>query len=344
MTTRVLLVDDSPSFRAGARATLALDGRLVIAGEAEDGEGAIAQVRALRPDVVLMDVQMPGIGGYEATRRIMAEAPTPVVITSSTIDPARVDATIEALGAGALAALPKPPGPSSPSFDAEWRHLWRTVVAMAQVRVVRRWHQGARAPSDADAEGRTLRRPTAIAIAASTGGPAALRNILTRLPKDLPAPVFVVQHISPGFAGGLARWLDGASPLSVLLAEDGQPIVAGRVYVAPTEAHLAIAPDGRRIHVTAADPIGGFRPSANVLFESAATAYESGTLALMLTGMGRDGVEGLRRVCEAGGHVIAQDEQSSVVFGMPGAAVGAGVVHRVAPLSQIPAIVAKSFR
>jgi two-component system chemotaxis response regulator CheB len=178
-----------------------------------------------------------------------------------------------------------------------------------------------------------------VAIAASTGGPAALHRILTTLPADFPVPILVVQHISRGFTPGFAGWLDKASPLVVKLAEDGEALRPGTVYVAVDDHHLCVSPS-RRIHLSTAQAVGGFRPSGTVLFESVATAFGRGAVAVILTGMGQDGVDGLRAIRRAGGRTIAESEATAVIYGMPAAAARAGLADFIFPLDQVCAALA----
>jgi two-component system chemotaxis response regulator CheB len=322
---RVLVADDSPTARALLVAMLAADPELEVAGEAADGLQAVEAATRLRPDVITMDIQMPNLDGIGATRQIMAVAPAPIVIVSG-LDVREVAISLEALRAGAVALFPKPSGPGATDFERHAADLRATVKTMSRVRLARP------RPPLAPAVPRRAPRPPAevVAIAASTGGPGALHRILAALPATFPAPILVVQHIAEGFAEGLARWLGGATPLGVRVAASGEPLRAGTVYVAPDHAHLGVA-EGR-IALSDAPAVEGFRPSGSVLFESVARSYGSGACAAILTGIGRDGVAGLRAVRAAGGRILAQDETTSVVFGMPGAALAEGLADELVPL------------
>jgi two-component system chemotaxis response regulator CheB len=342
---RVLVVDDSPTARALLVEILRSDPEVEVIGEAKDGLEGVELTGRLRPDLVTMDVRMPRLDGFAATKEIMIASPTPIVIVTASFDAREVELAMQSLRAGALAILRKPPGPESSAFEDAARKLLSTVKAMAHVKVVRHWRQTARTKDDGQGtkhEGSPSRpspcilrpSPRLVAVATSTGGPAALHRMLSRLTPDFPAPVLVVQHNAPGFMGGLVAWLGGGCGLTVKVAEQGEPLLPHTVYLAPDDRHLGVAAAGT-VLLSAAPPLGGFRPSGTYLFESAARARGSSVVALILTGMGDDGVEGLRAVRQAGGHVIAQDEASSVVWGMPGAAVAAGLADSVLPLDAI---------
>jgi two-component system chemotaxis response regulator CheB len=338
---RVLVVDDSPTSRALLVAILRADEEIEVVGQAADGVEAVEMVKRLRPDIVTMDVQMPRLDGFAATKRIMVEAPTPILITTS-VDPRVLSVSLEAVRMGALAVHAKPGDPRSATFDEEARELVRQVKAMSQVKVVRHYERASEpvpAPPPLPAVALHDLPAEIVAIAASTGGPAAIHRILTTLPADFPLPILVVQHISRGFIAGFAGWLDKASPLRVKSAQDGEALRAGTVYVAVDDYHLALSPS-RRIHLSAAPAVGGFRPSGTVLFESVATAFGSRAVAVILTGMGRDGVDGLRAIRRAGGRTVAESEATAVVYGMPGAAVTAGLADFILPLDEVCAAVA----
>lgn len=346
---RVVIADDTATSRELLRAILEDAGDLEVIGQARDGDEALALCRSLAPDLVVMDIRMPGVDGYEATRRIMHEVPTPIVIVSAAVAPQELESSLEASRAGALAVLPKPVAPSHERFDEESRRLVRTVRTMARVKVVKRWPRrdttgqraapGLTAPVVAVSRIREPRiRPdhAAIAIATSTGGPAALHRLLSLLPEGFPAPILVVQHIAEGFVEGLTRWLDRATPLHVTVARDGERAVAGHVYVAPNGSHLTLTP-ARQLRLVDGAPLQGFRPSATNLFESLGTCCGSSAIAVVLTGMGDDGVRGLPAVRSAGGWVVAQNEATSVVYGMPAATVAAGLADEVLGLDAIAA-------
>jgi two-component system, chemotaxis family, protein-glutamate methylesterase/glutaminase len=331
---RVLIADDSATFRQLLGSILADDPELKVVAEASNGAEAIEMVERHRPDIVIMDIHMPIMDGLEATKEIMIRMPTPILIVSSAIDQRGVGMSLSATQAGALMALPKPAQLFAGGLEEFSEELCAMAKAMAQVKVVRRWAPSLQSQRPAPRRpARTPDRVRLVAIGASTGGPAAIRRILMDLPRDFPVPILVVQHIAHGFAAGFAEWLSGGSPLRVKLAVDGEPLVPATVFVAPDNHHLGVARD--RAVLSDAPLLGGFRPSATHLFESAARATRGEMLAVILTGMGSDGVDGLRAVNEAGGIVIAQDEASSIVYGMAQEAVRSGVVHMELPIDAI---------
>jgi two-component system chemotaxis response regulator CheB len=327
---RVLIAEDSLTTRLLLAEILTSDPEIEVVGQAKDGVEAVALTRSLRPDLVTMDIHMPRMDGLQATKEIMITSPTPIVIITGSSMVGEVEGCMSALRAGALDVVSKPPDPTAPSFDEVSRRLVATIKALAGVKVVRHWRPAARAaPIEA-----VRRRGPLVAIATSTGGPAALEQLFRGLAGNFPAPILVVQHIAPGFTAGLASWLNSVSDLRVKVAEQGEVLRPGTVYLAPDGQHLGVH-EPSRISLSDAPPVGGFRPSGTFLFESVAAMAGCGAVAVILTGMGEDGVAGLRAIRAAGGQVIAQDEKSSVVFGMPGAAVAAGLVDQVLPLAAI---------
>ena len=339
---RVLVVEDSPTVRQLLVEMLESDPEIRVVGVAENGLEAVRQAVRLTPDLITMDVNMPGQDGLAATKQIMAEAPTPIIIVSSTVSQQAVALSLDATRAGALMVLPKPESPLAPHFDDQRRQLVAMTKAMARVKVVRRW--GARTNHlrpllgpRPDTPPTPTGRIRLVTIGCSTGGPAALHRILSALPGAFPAPVTIVQHMARGFVGGLADWLDGGSALRVKVVEDGEPLVAGSAYLAADDRQFGLVLDGDTLRARLLDlpPIGGFRPSASYLFGSAARALGSAAVGLVLTGMGSDGVDGLRELHAANARVFAQDEASSVVYGMAREAVLAGVASETLPLDTL---------
>lgn len=330
---RVLVVDDSPTARALLHAILDSDTGITVIGEATNGEEAIAMARHLQPDLITMDVNMPVLDGFEATKEIMMSAPTPILVVSA-VERDSMELSFDATQAGALMVVKKPVGPEDARYAHDREQLLAMVKAMSQVKVVRRWGPQSSRQSMARMDREARSRGHLVAIGTSTGGPAALRRLLFDLPREFPAPVLVVQHIARGFTGGLANWLNAASTLHVKIGEDGEELQPRTVYLAPDDYHMGVTPEGRVI-LSDGPAISGFRPSATALFRSAAQAYGTGVIATVLTGMGSDGVEGLEAVRAVGGTVLAQDEQSSVVFGMAQEAVKAGLCDIVLPLDRI---------
>lgn len=327
---RVLVAEDTATTRRLLVDLLRSEDDLEVVGEARNGKEAVELTRRLRPSVVTMDVRMAPLDGFEATSRIMEETPTPIVIVSGSVDVRAVETSMKALGAGALALLPTPPGPGAPDFETQRLRFLDTVRSTSRVDVarLRRAAQPGETPTLAWAT------PRVVAIGASTGGPVAIARILGGLPADLPAPVLVVQHIAHGFGAGFASWLDTTLPMRVRIAQHGEPLRPGTVYVAPDGLHLGITP-GLAVRLSDEPPVNGARPSASHLFSSVASACGSAAIGVILTGMGQDGVNGLRDMRRAGATVLAQDEESSVVFGMPGAAIAQGVTTATLPLDLI---------
>jgi two-component system chemotaxis response regulator CheB len=337
---RVLLADDSATARRLLAELCAGEPGITVVGEATNGRQAIEQVAKLRPSIVVMDIEMPVLDGIEATRQIMAQTPTPILVVTAHHDARDVALSLRAVQAGALSLAPKPVGPGSPDFASDAQRLLRLIKALAGVRVVRRSSQErgtppARPAGPAAASPDLKRsRLQAVGVAASTGGPAAVYRLLELLPSQLAVPVLVVQHIADGFAPGLATWLSGGTSLPVKLAEHDEPLSGGTVYVAPDRCHLQISRNGR-VALSEHAPVAGFRPSATVLFSSMAEVYGAGAAGVVLTGMGNDGLEGARALHRAGAPVLAQDAESSVVFGMPRAVAEAGLATSVGTVDQL---------
>lgn len=331
---RVLVADDSATAREYLVYLLGEDPALRVVATARDGVEAVAEAERLKPDVIVMDVHMPRMDGFEATRQIMGRVPAPIVMVSASTSREEVAMTFEALQAGALTVVDKPGGPDHPRHAESARRLVETVKLMAEVKVVRRWPKRERPLPPSPPSVRPDRKIHLIAIGASTGGPQVISEILARLAGDVAAPILVVQHIAPGFTAGLVEWLGQATRLAVKLAEPGESARPATVYFAPDGSQIGITKDGR-VRLTKELTEDGFCPSASYLFQSVAEAYGPSALGILLTGMGRDGAAGLKKLRAAGGMTIAQDKESSVIFGMPAEAIRLGAAEYVLSPVQI---------
>ena len=329
----VLIANDSPTAAEFLRGLLSSDPGISVAGVARDGMEAVSMARMKRPDIIAMDVHMPGLNGFEATRRIMENTPVPIVIVAGSSLKDDDMLVFKAVQAGAVACMRAPSGLSAPGHAAQAEELLRTIKAMSEVKVVKRWSRAAALPAArvSPALGLPETRPGAIqlvAIGASTGGPVAIQSILSRLPAFLSAPIVVVQHMSPGFIESFARWLGESTPLKVGVAAHGEHALPGHVYVAPDGNHLAVGA-GALLQLTGGEPENGMRPSVSRLFRSVAGTYGKNSVGILLTGMGEDGALELKAMRAAGAVTIAQDGESSLINGMPGAAVRAGAAAYV---------------
>lgn len=340
MPLRVLVVEDSVTVRQYLCDVLRQDGQVDVVGEAGDGKQAIHLCETLRPDVVSMDMMLPVMTGLSTTEYIMAHCPTPILIVSSSTNRGEVFKTYDALAAGAVDVLEKPDGSEA---DGEWERKYIAALRLvSRVRTVthlraRLRHLAGPLPLSASPQ---LRRHgqkglKVVAIGASTGGPGAMLEVLRSLPRNFPTPLLLVLHISAPFAATFAEWLAEQTGFRVAVAVDGQPVMAtaGRVTMAPPDFHLVVR-DGR-FRLTSDPERHSCRPAIDTLFESLAVEHGPGVAACLLTGMGRDGAAGLLSIRRAGGLTIAQDEATSVVYGMPREAALLGAAERVLPLAQI---------
>ncbi len=336
----VLIVEDSPVARELLTYILTSDPAIRVVGTASNGVEALEAVRQKKPDVITMDIYMPMMDGFEATRRIMETFPTPIIVVSGHLEGKEVEAAFHAIEAGALAAVRRPSGIKHQESEEASKELIQTVRLMSEIKVVRRTHGATKARFVApSAVSMPLQRTTeiqAVAIGASTGGPLVLQKILSGLPQDFPVPVLIVQHIAQGFVEGFAEWLSGASRFPVSIASQGDRVVAGHGYVAPDGFHLGLE-SGLKIALSALPPENGLRPSVSHLFRSTAQVLGPAVIGVMLTGMGKDGAGELRTLKEGGAITIVQDEASSVVYGMPGEAIRLDAAVYVLPPETIAA-------
>jgi len=337
---KVLITEDSPVVRGYLQYVLNSDPDIEVIGIAENGEEAVRMVELNKPDVVTMDIHMPKMDGFEATRQIMETNPVPIVICSASWNPEEVDKTFRTMEAGAVAALEKPRGMGHPDSEASVRELLQTIKLMAGVKVVRRWSKERdrkpAAVSKAVAEASPKDLPyKAVVMGSSTGGPMVLQTILAGLAKDFPLPIMIVQHIAPGFLNGLGEWLSRTTNLPVHIASNDEKIKAGQVYLAPDGFQMGIG-SGGQIQLTEGKGEYTLCPSVSHLFQSALKTYGDRVIGVLLTGMGRDGAEELKTLRERGAPTIAQDKESSVVHGMPGEAIKLGGATYVLSSSNVP--------
>lgn len=334
----ILITEDSDVVSALLQGIFQAEPDMRVIGRARNGREAVDMAQVLKPDLVTMDIRMPVMDGFEATRMLMATQPLPIVVISSSVDDEELRITFRAVEEGALAVIEKPRGLSHPDFERVRRELVETVRAMAEVKVVRRRPPKPGVTAYTKPAPQRGARYEVVGLALSTGGPQALSTLLSGMPVGYPLPILVVQHISPGFVGGLVSWLRGQTLLEVCLAESNQPLRGGVVYIAPDGKHLEVARRDKQLYasLTSAPAIERFRPSASALFHSLARDCGAAAIGGIFTGMGSDGSAGLLALHQRGGHVFAQDEDSAVVYGMPGAARAAGCVDQVVPLARIP--------
>lgn len=339
---RILVAEDSKVVSILLKTILEQEPDMEVIGIAANGGEAVAMAEALKPDLITMDIRMPVMDGFLATRHIMSTRPVPIVVISTSVDHEELQTTFRAIEEGAICVLEKPVGISHPDFERQRAELVETIRGMAEVKVVKRRFESTHPEESAPASSRLPARPELIAIGCSTGGPMALMTLFKGLPWVFPLPIVVAQHMTRGFVGGLVNWLKGHVGFEVYLAEDGQILQPSTVYLAPDGHHLKVDRQGgrlaARLSLEGADQ--GFRPSANVLLESAAAVCPAQAVGVLLTGMGNDGTRGLLAMRKAGCRTIVQDNASSVVYGMPAAALEADAVDEVVPLARMAAYLA----
>ena len=341
---KVLIVDDSKVIQEFLAHILTSDPEIQIVGFASSGSEAIEIARLKKPDIITMDIHMPGLDGYTATHAIMETIPTPIVIVSGSVNTKELSRIFKAIEVGALAVILRPPGFENPLFAAAQKELIQTVKLMSEVKVVRlfprmRKNENIPAALPQNSE-KDLKQIRVIAIGASTGGPTVLQKILSRLPKDLPVPVLIVQHIAAGFVNGFKEWLSATSGIPIKIAEHGEPLTAGVGYIAPDNFHMGIS-NSKKIILSDNPPENGSRPSAGYLFRSVAQSVGQDALGVLLTGMGKDGAADLKTMREKGAITIVQNEESSIVFGMPGEALRIGAADKALSPEKISDILAK---
>lgn len=344
---RVLICEDSKTDRELLLRLLVHNPGVDVVAVADRGEDVLPYVQRFEPDLVTLDINLPGRSGIEVIDEIMSGHPTPILVISGEAGNSKI--AMEALAAGAVEVVSKPEIRSDADFDAHSARLGDLVAALSKVRVIRHLRaklgtaEGARISGEGRQQAIETRAATPkkiVGLAASTGGPQALKTVLSEFGPDFPAPILVVQHIAKGFTAGFVEWLQSGIGSRVKLAEDGENLKQGVVYVGPEENHMSVRRG--RIVLEAPEPEDKHCPSADKLFASMAAEVGEGAVCVILTGMGNDGAIGASAVKARGGCVIVQDESSSVVFGMPKAAVDAGAAGSVVALDEVAAAVTRA--
>ncbi len=378
---KVLIVEDSPTVAQILVKLLETDPQLQVVGVATDGTQAIRYVARFQPHIITMDVNMPHMSGLEATEYVMAHHPTPILVLTASLAKQDIDLSFKMLSAGALEIIEKPHADGWERESqrlVERIKLLSRIKVITHIRGKSRYPSRFASDAAKDALSSEPRRPSPgeavtapldpgkiykppapafthsdvvalraralqlVGIAASTGGPPALSKVLKPISAKFPVPILLVQHIPVGFSKGLADWLNGETQLTVKLATEGELALPGFAYLPPDDSHMVIGPD-MRLRRDKSGPRYGLRPSADVTFESMAAARPGKMLAVILTGMGRDGAQGMKALHDAGNYNIAQDEATSVIFGMPKSAIELGVVDKILPITEIPNLLKQVF-
>ncbi|MFH1771194.1 MAG: chemotaxis-specific protein-glutamate methyltransferase CheB [Candidatus Omnitrophota bacterium] len=336
---RVLIVEDSPLMVKVLTNVLNADSQLMVVGVAYNGKEAVDLVPSLKPDIITMDIHMPVMDGFEATKHIMAYNPTPILIISTSVFKQGMDKVFKAISLGALDVVDKSlfelkeKESSIDDFIENIKLLSKIKVIHHPLAKIEKKQVKQLGYLSKDEVGERI-----LTIAASTGGPQALFEVLKTLPADFPCGIAIVQHITAGFVDGLAGWLDSECAISVKVAEDSEEIQPATAYIAPCNLQMRIEKD-KRIHLYREGPQGGHIPCADILFESAGNAYGKNAIGIILTGMGKDGAKGIKSLHDTGGLTIAQDEESSIIFGMPKAAIEMNAIDKIVSLSDIPSVI-----
>ncbi|MHB1230549.1 MAG: chemotaxis-specific protein-glutamate methyltransferase CheB [Halothiobacillus sp.] len=336
----VLIVEASSAEQTLLIHILSADAQICVVGIVPDGAAALDAVRRYQPDVIVMALHLPKMNGLEVTRRIMETDPRPIIVMSGNNNPEVTKDTFDAMEVGALAVLPRLVGVDHLDHETAVQALVQTVKLMSEIKVVRRWPRRLVLPITRAVDAKLPVAPARmriVAIGASTGGPPALHTLLAALPRTFPVPLLIVQHMAVGFIQGFVDWLGQSSSLPVQMAKQGDRLLAGHIYVAP-DGHQMMINHMDRIVLTQDDPENGLRPSVSYLFRSVNAVYDSAAVAILLSGMGRDGADELALLREKGAITIAQDKASSVVHGMPGEAIKLDAARYILPPEEIASV------
>lgn len=338
---KVMIVEDSRTVSEFLQHIINRDPRLTVVANVRSAEEALEILKEEKPDIISLDIRLPGMNGFEATQRIMNEFPTPIVVVSSDVQDDELNISMNALRAGALAVVQKPVGLKHDDYEKLAAELCTKLAIMSEVRVIRQRYRTFASPQETRMPVAVQRPrsgmssvPRVLGLVASTGGPSAIVQVLAGLAPGFPAPIVLVQHITPGFVRGFVSWLGDVLPeLQVKEAQHCMPLEPGTVYVAPAHRHVIYA-EPFQVQLLDTPAMNAQKPSGTVLFRSLAS-LGSGAAGVLLTGMGEDGALGMRDMHQAGAYTIAEHESTAVVYGMPAAAVKLGAASSVLPLGEI---------
>lgn len=319
---KVLIVDDSPTVQELMMFILNSDNDIKVIGVVNSGEKAIKFIEKNKPDIITMDINMPGMDGFEATRKIMEINPVPIVIVTALFDSKNVEKTFQAMEAGAISVIEKPVGLCHSDFKEVSKNIINIIKLMSEIKVVKRKasFKNIRSHLGQNNLNNFSRDVKIAAIGVSTGGPPVLQTIFSKLPPNINIPILVVQHITPGFINGLINWLSGVTKYPIHLASNGEKALPGHIYFAPDGYHMEIR-QNEKIFLSVAEKENGLRPAVSYLFRSVANYYGKNSIGILLTGMGKDGAKELKLLKDKGAITVAQNRESSVIYGMPGEAV-----------------------
>ena len=340
MTIKVLLVEDSKISLVILRRILNEFPQFEVVGEAQNGLEALRLIHQVKPDVICTDLHMPQMDGLELTTEVMSRNPIPILVLSVSVQQEDTHHIFDVLEAGAVDICPKPIAGLTTDNQAFKRELINKIVVIAGVRVFKKTRKNLTKSKPVNLQGLTTYPaksypiPKIIAIGTSTGGPPALQEIFSQLPANFSVPIICVQHICHGFLQGLIDWLSATCRLPIQIAQSGHTPQPGIIYFPPEQHHLELDHQGKFV-CSDTPALDGHRPSVTVTFESIAKVYRKKSTAILLTGMGKDGAKGMLAIAQAGGLTIAQDEATSIIFGMPKEAIDLGAAREILPLGAI---------
>lgn len=331
---KVLIVEDSLSVQQLLEKIINDDPSLHVCGIVSDGKEALDFIKKTRPDVITMDIMMPKMNGIDATRMIMMDQPIPIVIISGKYTKEDVTIGFEAMEAGAVSIMEKPPGIKDPSFPKIAGNIQKILRSVSGIKLIARRPYLNRKKESSHKYTNQRIGAEAIAIGSSLGGPQALKQVLMELPENFPLPIFVVQHIASGFGQGLIEWLNHSISLNVVAVKEGEVPIGGNVYISPDDKHLVITKN-KRLSLLDSPPVNGLRPAVAKLFSSVSDSYGANCVGILLTGMGSDGSNELLELYKQGAITIAQNEETCIAYGMPGSAVKLGAAKHILSLTEI---------